>query len=323
MQIPTLTEQNPNPTLHYTVPTQSTTTLINISLTFSASLEPGFPPSSQKKQKSKKKPSARKIIVPSKRKLIDEPLSQYSLDSQGPDKVGRSSILLSDIPNSMVEARRSPTRLMKLIAWNCQSLESLWTVRILGDLIRHHSRGLDFLAETKCSSRRIETLKRKFNMFGISVHAQGKNGGLALLWNKKVSIQLQSFSLRHIDASVQIHCSAEWWHFTNFYDELDVGKQIQSWNLLRQHHHQSAKQWMVADTFNDILEQSEKQGGPLRPNWRIRNFCNAIEECKLSDLGYEGYPYTWCNNQIAPHTLRELIDRACVNLGFNNIISTG
>ncbi|KAL0399531.1 UNVERIFIED_CONTAM: hypothetical protein Sradi_2296400 [Sesamum radiatum] len=56
-----------------------------------------------------------------------------------------------------------------------------WTVQVLGTIVRTNN-PLVFLAETKCDSRRIENLKRKLDMYGFCVPAQGKSGGLAVLW---------------------------------------------------------------------------------------------------------------------------------------------
>ncbi|KAL0440163.1 UNVERIFIED_CONTAM: hypothetical protein Slati_2499300 [Sesamum latifolium] len=73
---------------------------------------------------------------------------------------------------------------MSLLVWNCQGLGGPWTIRTLGGLIRENNPSLVFLAETKCSTRLIESLKRQFDMNGIGIPSVGKSGGLAVLWDK-------------------------------------------------------------------------------------------------------------------------------------------
>ncbi|KAL0364052.1 UNVERIFIED_CONTAM: putative mitochondrial protein [Sesamum angustifolium] len=170
--------------------------------------------------------------------------------------------------------------------WNCQGLGGPWTVRSLGNLIWDYHPALVFFAETKCSSRRIDSLKHRFDMFGFSVDSRGKGGGLALLWRKSVDVVLQSYSHNHIDVSL---------------------------------HTRSVRPWLVAGDFNEILDQSEKWGGPPRPLWQIRNFRRALTDCGLSDLGFSGEPFTWSNHHSSPGTIRERLDRACANWGWTQL----
>ncbi|KAL0311520.1 UNVERIFIED_CONTAM: hypothetical protein Sangu_2446700 [Sesamum angustifolium] len=148
------------------------------------------------------------------------------------------------------------------------------TVKGLGDLLRDNKPTLVFLAETKCFASQIEVLKRKFNLFGCNVDPKGRSGGLAILWQKYVDIQLQSFSRYHIDVSVRVKESDEWWRFSGIYGEPDTSKRDHTWRLLRRRHSQSIRPWLCAGDFNEILEHSEKEGGPPRAEWLIRNFRN-------------------------------------------------
>ncbi|KAL0402426.1 UNVERIFIED_CONTAM: hypothetical protein Slati_4272500 [Sesamum latifolium] len=129
-----------------------------------------------------------------------------------------------------------------------------------------------------------------------------------------IQVLLQHYSNNHIDVSVQLDDSQEWWRFTGFYGEPDTSKRELSWNLLSRLHDQSSRAWLCAGDFNEILDQSEKYGGSLRPTWQIRNFRAALDKCALSDLGFTGPPFTWCNRHSEPTTLRERLDRACANM---------
>ncbi|KAL0292490.1 UNVERIFIED_CONTAM: putative mitochondrial protein [Sesamum radiatum] len=134
----------------------------------------------------------------------------------------------------------------------------------------------------------METLKRRLNLFGVCVSPIGRSGGLVLMWQKSVEVQLQSFSHWHIDASVRLEDSGEWWRFTGIYGEPDTTKRVEFWKLLVQLHSQSARPWLCAGDFNEILEHSEKEGGSTRAEWKIRNFRNCLTQCGLHDLGFQG-----------------------------------
>ncbi|KAL0406441.1 UNVERIFIED_CONTAM: hypothetical protein Slati_3958000 [Sesamum latifolium] len=135
------------------------------------------------------------------------------------------------------------------LSWNCQGIGAPWTVQALKEL-------------------------------GISVEANGKSGGLALLWNQSLQVCIQFYSRRHIDASISS-------------DEIE-----QSWR------------------FTGIYDNSEKVGGSTRPVWQIRDFRQALVRNGLSDLGYTGDAFTWCNRQEFPHTIKERLDRARANDGW-------
>ncbi|KAK6163630.1 hypothetical protein DH2020_000494 [Rehmannia glutinosa] len=62
--------------------------------------------------------------------------------------------------------------------------------------------------------------------------------------------------------------------------------------------------------FNEVLHESEKQGGEAIPNWRIRNFRQAILEVGLVDLGFSGHPFTWTHRRKSPNTIWVRLDRA-------------
>ncbi|XP_070668773.1 uncharacterized protein [Malus domestica] len=49
--------------------------------------------------------------------------------------------------------------------------------------------------------------------------------------------------------------------------------------------------------LNDVLSDSEKEGGNVRTVASIRTFRNFVAQAQLLDLGFEGYPYTWRNRR--------------------------
>ncbi|KAL0355952.1 UNVERIFIED_CONTAM: putative mitochondrial protein [Sesamum radiatum] len=70
---------------------------------------------------------------------------------------------------------------------------------------------------------------------------------------------------------------------------------------------------MIAGDFNEILNNSEKQGGRPRPVWQIRRFREALTLADVYDLGFDGGPFTWCNRHQEPDTIYERLDRACAD----------
>ncbi|KAL0458691.1 UNVERIFIED_CONTAM: hypothetical protein Slati_0496300 [Sesamum latifolium] len=147
---------------------------------------------------------------------------------------------------------------------------------------------------------------------------QGQSGGLVLLWDKSVSVQLQSLGPHHIDITVYPELDSEAWRFTGFYGFADTNSRQQPWDLLTNPKRASQWAWLIAGNFNEILSDSEKQGGRQRPVWQVRRFREALGSNDLYDLGYKETPFTWCNQHPAPNTIFERLDRACADPTWRN-----
>ncbi|KAL2942601.1 hypothetical protein RDABS01_030951, partial [Bienertia sinuspersici] len=74
--------------------------------------------------------------------------------------------------------------------------------------------------------------------------------------------------------------------------------------------------WCVVGDFNQILYNLEKKGGSNRAEREIREFREALDECYLQDLGYEGEASTWWNRQAVPNDVKERLDRGVATLSW-------
>lgn len=51
--------------------------------------------------------------------------------------------------------------------------------------------------------------------------------------------------------------------------------------------------WLCAGDFNEILQQSEKEGGRDRPHNKMKPFRDVLDKCGFMDLGFVCFPFTW------------------------------
>ncbi len=63
----------------------------------------------------------------------------------------------------------------------------------------------------------------------------GYGGGLAILWDSCVSLNIRNFLQHHIDADV-IQQNGIQWRITGFYGYPEVALHYRSWDLLRSLH---------------------------------------------------------------------------------------
>lgn len=69
--------------------------------------------------------------------------------------------------------------------------------------------------------------------------------------------------------------------------------------------------WLVIGDFNSIVSMSEKKGGRVDPfAASARDFKDFILDNDLSDLGFVGAPFTWCNNRMGHNRIIERLNRA-------------
>ncbi|KAL0313474.1 UNVERIFIED_CONTAM: hypothetical protein Sradi_5746700 [Sesamum radiatum] len=169
-----------------------------------------------------------------------------------------------------------------------------------------------FLCETKCGHRRIELMKQRLGLFGLCVPAVGRSGGLTLFWKQDVVVNLRSFSNFHIDVDVFTSDNMVGWRFTGFYGAAEPSHRKAGWDTLQLLSRQSDAPWVCIGDFNEILFQHEKTG-VSRPVWQISDFRQALNFSELSDLGYSGPKFTWCNRRKHPETVRARLDRAVAN----------
>ncbi|KAL0438745.1 UNVERIFIED_CONTAM: hypothetical protein Slati_2357500, partial [Sesamum latifolium] len=149
----------------------------------------------------------------------------------------------------------------------------------------------------RVSAAKEGAVKRAVTADGMEIHLTAK---------------LLSFSTNHIDVHVNSAGDSANWQFTGFYGEADTARRKNVWHQLAQLSKQSDAAWICAGDYNEILHPSEKTGAQ-RPIWQMEDFCRALTRSDLSDLGFQGAPYTWCNRRQHPDTVWARLDRACGN----------
>ena len=133
-------------------------------------------------------------------------------------------------------------------------------------------------------------------------------GGLALLWGSDITISVRSYSPRHIDAEI-ISMERVHWRFTGFYGNPEHHRRMESWDLLRRLGAESSLPWLACGDFNEIVNNGEKLGFRRRAQRLMNNFREALTDCGLSDLGFQGPKFTWTNLQSNENVIFARLDR--------------
>ena len=205
---------------------------------------------------------------------------------------------------------------MSCLSWNCRGLGNPQTEAELANLVSKKDPKMVFLMETKVDTDVIEKISRKIqykNYFVVPRHNRG--GGLALLWKEDFAMKVLTSSDTHIDGVVDQGMD-DAWRFTGFYGEPETANREHSWNLLRDLSHRHNLPWICVGDFNEILRLEEKQGWLDRADRQMQGFRDALDYCGFKDLGFNGYPFTWCNRRPGDHNVWIRLDRGVATVDW-------
>jgi hypothetical protein len=208
---------------------------------------------------------------------------------------------------------------MSYIAWNCRGLGNPCTVQELFCLVREQDPLILFVVETRLDEARLEVLRCKLHFSSkLVVSRREQGGGLTLFWKQEANVTIKSYSLYHIDTVIN-EGRDDAWRFIGFYGAPETHRCHLSWTLLQSLHQQLSLPWLCMGDFNELFSMNEKLGGPVRSSRQMQDFRDAIDECGFVDLGYQGSPFTWCNNRVDSGTVWERLDRGLATIPWMNI----
>ncbi|XP_042969143.1 uncharacterized protein LOC122301839 [Carya illinoinensis] len=208
------------------------------------------------------------------------------------------------------------------LSWNCRGLGNPRTVRELDLLVRTKCLHFIFLMETKCGRKRAEVVRNMLHFENsFVVDSRGPSGGLAFLWKDTLDLTLENYSQNHISMVLRLAEECQQILLTSFYGFPESARKGDSWNLMKLIKPAENIPWLCFGDFNEILHNHEKVGGANRPYSQMEAFRISMEWCGLSDLGFVGPKFTWCNNRMGTHFTKERLDRALGNMLWTSMFN--
>nr|POE67695.1 hypothetical protein CFP56_13843 [Quercus suber] len=71
----------------------------------------------------------------------------------------------------------------------------------------------------------------------------------------------------------------------------------------------------IADLEDDNTGD-EKQGWLTRPERQMQVFREALDYCRLKDISFNGFPFTWCNRRLGDQNVWILLDRGVASVNW-------
>ncbi|KAH7843145.1 hypothetical protein Vadar_013178 [Vaccinium darrowii] len=164
--------------------------------------------------------------------------------------------------------------------------------------------------EMKNGVTRLEVVKHALGMDGsLWVEPAGLAGGLAIFWKGATKVDLKYQCSCFIDVQINEEDGSTWRLINVYFSSRSEIRRAQ-WEVILYHKDRLGEDWLIWGDMNDITSVGEKRGGISPASWELKGFQEFINQCNLIDLGYTGFPFTWCNNRAGSECIQERLDRA-------------
>ncbi|PPR87249.1 hypothetical protein GOBAR_AA33441 [Gossypium barbadense] len=182
------------------------------------------------------------------------------------------------------EIRRSKfysARINEGFKWNCRGLGSSATIWELKQLIVANNPDIIFLCETKMNAAEFQRVKNRCRLQNrLVVNAEGRRGGLAMMWKDEIAVTIQNYSKHHIESLVKMDGNSNI-RVTGFYGHLNPNERSSSWDMLRRVGATVREEWVVGGDFNAMLNDAEKEGGHRIARAYINDFSDVLDDLAL------------------------------------------
>ena len=158
------------------------------------------------------------------------------------------------------------------------------TVQRLRELKKDFDPDIIFLVETK---NPLEFVTKKLvdlqfvSQIHVPPHSPG-GGGLTLLWNTSIKLHVLYLCNNFIDAEIEYKNEKFFATFT--YEAPEQARRREILQRIMEISLSRTGPWFLTGDFNDIIDNSEKDGGPARAEGTFIDFRTFMSQCDLYDL---------------------------------------
>lgn len=199
-------------------------------------------------------------------------------------------------------------------------MENPETVRCLQEIKRRVEPKI-FLMETKKPNsfvlNKVEDIGYTYNAL-VPPHGHGGRG-LILLWKQEIQLEVISSCDNYTDA--RINYEGKRFYSTFVYGNPNKALRKQMWNHLIELAMIRDEPWFISDDFNDILDNSEKEGGQARSEGSFGDFRTFLLKVIYMISGIPA-ALSWRGSR-RDYTIDSRLDRAISNSSWPELFPSG
>ena len=178
-----------------------------------------------------------------------------------------------------------------------------------------------FLQETKNPDtfvlNKTDALGYEFKQF-VPPTGHGA-GGLALFWKSNVKLHVLSSNANFIDTCIE--AEGKTFYVAFVYGNTDKNERRIFWEQMVALMNARDSPWLITGDFNDILSNTEKEGGPERAEGSFSDLRSFYSEGDLYDLPHSGDLLSW-RGVRGDYLVRCRLDRAAANSSWAELFPT-
>ncbi|WMV30192.1 hypothetical protein MTR67_023577 [Solanum verrucosum] len=199
--------------------------------------------------------------------------------------------------------------MMKAICWNASGINTKRALERLQTLKKAHNLSIIAIVEPFADQSHIAIVKLQLQM---DQAVSNPNGKIWLFWSTNVTVQVLEKHDQHIIVTFQHTTLRDKFMMSFVYAKCKEYTRRSLWDRLLLYSNIDLS-WCTIGDFNVITSIEEKLGGiPYNMNKSLE-FIGVIEAYGLTDLGYTGLPYTWCNQRDAEARVWKRLNKSMVN----------
>ncbi|XP_026447571.1 uncharacterized protein LOC113348083 [Papaver somniferum] len=188
------------------------------------------------------------------------------------------------------------------------------TVLALNSFLRSCSPSILFLSETGLNERNNRRILSSLNFRHFDfIAANGRSGGIALLWQDNVDLFVLSKSQDLFHCNIGSILNISNWNIMCVYGPPYHPHKYAFWSRTSTLIAFIDVPWCMIGDLNVLMHSSEKHGGSPDTDISCNEFRNFLRDRDVIDLGFVGPAFTWSNNAVQSGLTFERIDRAICN----------
>ncbi|XP_060170665.1 uncharacterized protein LOC132601601 [Lycium barbarum] len=200
--------------------------------------------------------------------------------------------------------------MISILNWNIRGMKSQAGTERLKFFITQYNLSFIALQELFIKGDKIEIYK---NIRGIQDCFANFSNKIWIFWKAGFHCNIYANEDQMVTCKIANINSGKIFYISIVYAKSRSAGREDLWRFMRIFASTIDHLWSVSGDFNCILNEEEKYGGrPYSLNKSIP-FIDCLNDCGLSDMGFTGNAFTWCNERKEQEIIWKRLDRVLAN----------